>query len=165
MRPPIAAASVGFALLVTARVSLSDVIHACVAKSNGRLRIVAMESMCNGRSETPLSWNTGPGSGPFRFVGFTSASVGSSGALNAGMLEWTRACGAEFSGARACRSGEVVFAVDPPQIANPDDAAWVIPDVVGNGLDVSGAGFTASERSGRPFPTAALPHPPARPGP
>jgi hypothetical protein len=59
----------------------------------------------------------------------------------AGVLERTKACRAEFPGARACKSEEVIFAADPPEIQNPDDPAWVLPNIVSPGIDISGAGY------------------------
>ena len=92
-------------LLAAATLARADVIHGCVARSNGKLRIVAVAGMCNSRTETPLDWNqSGPTSGPFQFVGFTTATVGPSGPFNAGILDLTRACGAEFPGARVCKT-------------------------------------------------------------
>ena len=152
---PLVALALALAVLSPARAVPADVAHACVAKSNGKVRIVAVAGMCNTRTETPLDWNqSGLSSGPFKFAGFTTATAGSIGNANAGMLEWTRACRTEFPGSRACRSDEVLFAVDLPQIANPDDFAWVIPQVIANGLDVSGAGFTSSCAAFTNNPTA-----------
>ena len=144
MRPVVLTLALALAFSAPAHPLPADVIHACVQKSNGKLRIVASAGMCRG-PETPLDWSqTGPANGPFKLAGFTTATVGSVGNLNAGVLEWTRACRAEFAGARACKSEEVIFAVDPPQIPNPDDPAWVLPNVISNGLDISGAGYAVS---------------------
>src|SRR5262249_25903811 len=115
-------------VLCFAQSALADTINACVAKSNGKIRIVANTEMCK-TSETGLSWESSPvpRPTPFKFVGFSTATIGASGNLSAGELEWTRTCAAEFTGARACKSDEVVFSPAPPQITNPDDQAWVIP--------------------------------------
>jgi len=126
--------TVALALLTLASGSRADVIHACVAKPNGKIRIVASADMCK-TSETAVDWDqSGPPNGPFKFVGFTTATVSG----NAGVLEWTRACGAESSGTRACKSDEIVFSAAPPQITNPDDQAWVIPVLIAPNTDVSG---------------------------
>jgi hypothetical protein len=132
-------------LLATPALGQADVIHACVAKSNGKVRIVAVAGMCNSRTETPLDWNsTGPGGAAFTFVGFTTGTIGNVGGFNAGVLEWTRTCRAEFAGSRTCTSDEVLTAVDPPTIANPDDFAWVVPRLIAPNVDASGIGFNFS---------------------
>ena len=132
-------------LLAAPALAKADVIHACVAKSNGKLRIVAAAGMCNTRTETPLDWNqSGPGSGPFQFVGFTTATVGPSGPFNAGILDLTRACGAEFPGARVCKTDEIVFATNLPTITNPDDFAWAIPSAIAQNVDVTGSSVTSA---------------------
>lgn len=141
MRPTIAL-PLAVALLTVASASHADVIHACVAKANGKLRIVANEGMCKA-SESALSWEQSPPPPappvpPFKFVGFTTATVGSAGNFQAGILEWTRACAAEFTGARACKSDEVIFSAVAPQITNPDELAWVIPVFIAANTDVSG---------------------------
>ena len=79
MRPMILA--VALLPLTLASVSRADVIHACVAKPNGKIRIVASADMCK-PSETAVDWDqSGPATGPFKFVGFTTATVGASGIL------------------------------------------------------------------------------------
>src|SRR5262245_37997873 len=119
--------------------AFADTINACVAKPNGKIRIVANTGMCKA-SETGLSWESSPppSPAPFKLVGFTTATIGASGNLTAGVLEWTRTCAAEFTGARACKSDEVVFSPAPPTITNPDDQAWVMPVLVAPNTDVSG---------------------------
>ena len=79
----------------------SDPIHACVAKANGKIRIVAFAGDCKA-SETALAWS--PAQARLELVGFTTATVPG----GAGIFEWTRACSAQFPGANLHALRELV---------------------------------------------------------
>jgi len=131
-------------LLAAPALARADVIHGCVAKAGGHLRIVATAGQCT-THEASLDWNSsGPGGATFVFVGFTTATVGASGPFNAGILDLTRACGAEFPGARVCKTDEIVFATNLPTITNPDDFAWAIPSAIAQNVDVTGSAITSA---------------------
>jgi hypothetical protein len=119
----------------------ADVIHACVHKSNGKVRIVSGSGMCKTpEKEIELAPALAP-SGDFRLVGFTTGTI----AGNVGALDWNRACVAEFAGARACTSQEVLLTTNPPTIVSPSDFAWVGPSFQGPSqgpMDASGQPLT-----------------------
>jgi len=125
---------IALALLSLTWRAAADPIHACVMKSNGKLRVVADASMCKS-SETAVDLNPDPRR--ISLVGFTTASI----AGNAGALELTRTCEAEFAGSRVCWSADVYLDFHPPAISNPGDFAWVLPTVIGSAaspIDASG---------------------------
>src|SRR5262245_15125094 len=133
-RMPLKTSAIALALLSLTRVSAADPIHACVMKSNGKLRVVADASMCKS-SETAVDLNPDPRR--ISLAGFTTATL----AGNAGALELTRTCEAEFAGSRVCWSGDLYLTFNPPAISNPADFAWVQPTIVGSSpspVDVSG---------------------------
>ena len=163
-------------LAATPGQSADNVLHGCVKKNNGQLRLVMRSRNCL-PSEIPVSWNivgpTGPAgpqgpqgatgpqgpAGPkgdpgddapvMQLVGFTSSLLpGGSGALN-----FTRACGSEYPESRMCTSEELMNTVDPPALATT--WAWVRPSLSPlsagltdpTGVDASGVGGEAVQLS------------------
>ena len=122
MRTPIAALTLALFLPVAS--SQAGVIHACVAKASGKIRVVATPGMCKA-AETAIDWNeAGPAASSLKLVGFTTATI----LGGAGIFEWTRACSAEFTSARVCQVGELVVDASPRAIFSPEDFAWVLPN-------------------------------------
>ncbi len=136
------------ALLFAPLHASADTINACAKLSDGKLRLVADPSQCTTK-EAPISWEsegpqgpegpTGP-QGPqgepaaapkVELVGFTSATFDGA----EGVLGFTLACQAEFSGSRMCNSLEVMETVNVP--AGLMGEAWVRPVFEGE-RDISG---------------------------
>src|SRR3954468_20654045 len=74
----------GFAAQATAHRRADGVIHACMQKKTGRLRVVAGPNACR-RGERPLSWNTHGPPGPEGATGPAGPSgpAGTAGATGA----------------------------------------------------------------------------------
>lgn len=57
-----------------------------------------------------------------QYVGATTATLDCSG----GIFTFNRACHADFSGSRMCKSVEMIDTVNPPIVGNPGERAWVL---------------------------------------
>ena len=141
------------ALFLTPLRASADTINACVRQSSGKLRIVGVPGQCKS-NEAPISWksdgaigpegpqgpagpqgpqgNPAPASPRFELVGFTSSTFDG----GEGVLGFTLACQAEFSGSRMCNSVEVMETVNVP--VGLTGEAWVRPVFEGEN-DNSGA--------------------------